>query len=132
MASIIDISPASEDDFPTLAHIAPVAMGVDLIHRIMYEGNDPFDTSRQEKFLMAELRRAALNPQARIYKATTKASGETVGYALFRFDDGQENSPSGPSMANYPPGTNTAFLGRLSQGLRAAHSMHMGGKRHVC
>ena len=132
MASIIDISPACEDDFPTLAHIAPVAMGVDLLHRVMYEGNNPFDTSRQERFLMAELGRAALNPQAHIYKATTKSSREIVGYMLFRFDEGKENTPSGPSMASYPPGTNVEFMGRMSKGIRAAHSKHMGGKRHVC
>ena len=98
----------------------------------MYESNNPLDTSPQEHFLNAEFSRGALNPQARIFKATTKTSGETVGYALFRFDDGKENSSSGPSMASYPPGSNTAFIERLSKGLRAAHGKHMGGKRYVC
>ena len=133
MASLVDIAPALEEDFPTLAHIAPVAMAVDLIHRIMYEGNNPFDTSRQERFVMAELRRASQNPQARIFKAMDKASREIVGYGLFRFDDGKNPTPSGaPLKANYPPGTNMDFMERMSKGVRAAHGKFMAGKRHVC
>ena len=87
MASLIDVSAALENDFPTLAHIAALAMSVDLVQRVIYDGNDPFDTSRQERSVMAELGRAAKNTQAHIYKATLKSSGQIVGYAMFRFED---------------------------------------------
>lgn len=133
MASLIEISPAFEEDFPALAHIAAVAMGVDLVHRIIYEGNNPFDTSRQEQSVMAELGRAASNPQAHIYKATLRSSGETVSYATFRFEDSEKGALSArPSTISFPKGANAMFLERIMSGVRAAHGKHMAGKRHVC
>lgn len=134
MDSFIEITPASEEDFPILAHIAAVAMGVDLIHRIIYEGNNPIDTSRQERSVMAELCRTASNPQAHIYKAVLKTSREIVGYAMLRFEDDSQDAalPTKPSTINFLPGTNARFLERMMKEVRAAHSKHMAGKRHVC
>lgn len=130
MASIVDILPACEEDFSTLASIVPRAMGVDLLDRIMFENSDPFDTTLQEQFVMAELRRAESNPRAHIIKATIKGKGEIVGYGLVRFHDGKDES-SGPSMASFPPGTNARFVRRLAQGFGERHRKHMGGKPHA-
>ena len=136
MAALVDISPATELDFPTLAHIAAVATAVNLIHQVIHESNDLFDTSRQEQNIRAKLQGQAANPQARIFKATLKASGEIVGYAVFRFDDGEAQvaggGGGGPSTANAPLAAKMNLLGRLSKWFEAAHSKHMGGKRHVC
>ena len=132
MAALVDIIPATEMDFPTLAHIAATAMAVDFIHRVMYESNNPLDTSPQEHTIQAELDRSAKNPQAHIFKAVLKSSGETVGYGMFRFDDGDSQAVGGPAMTSFPPGVNTDLLGRMSKAFRAAHSTHMGGKRHMC
>ena len=134
MASFIEISPAMEEDFPVLAHIAAVAMSVDLIHRVMYESNNPFDTSRQERFVVAELNRAASNPEAHICKAVLKSSKQIVGYSLFRFEDDSKPSalPIKPPTPNFPVGTNARFLERMTSGVRAVHKKHMAGKRHVC
>ena len=132
MVSLINITPASEQDFPTLAHIAATAMAVDLIHRIMYQSNDALNTSRPEQSITAELHRSAANPQAHIFKATLKASGAIVGYGLFRFDDGNSQVVGGPSMASFPPGTNMDLLGRMAKAFGAIHKKHMSGKRHVC
>lgn len=134
MAPPIDISPAAEDEFPTLAHIAAVAMGVDLMHRIIYEGNNPFDTSRQERSVMAELRRAASNPEAHIYKAMLKSSQEIVGYSMLRFEDDSQNNGlhSGPRAINFAPGTNARFLEKIISKVGAAHRKHLDGTRHIC
>ena len=134
MASFIEISPAMEEDFPVLAHIAAIAMNVDLVHRIMFEGNNPFDMSRQERFAVAELNRAASNPEAHICKAVLKGSKEIVGYSLFRFEDDSQPStlPVKPPTTNFLAGTNTKFLERMMSGVRAVHKEHMAGKRHVC
>lgn len=134
MASLIKISPAMEEDFPVLAHIAAVAMSVDLVHRIIYEGNNPLDTSRQERSVMAELNRAASNPEAHICKAVLKSSKEIVGYSLFRFEDDSKSSalPVKPPPTSFLAGTNARFLERMTSGVRAVHKKHMAGKRHVC
>ena len=134
MASSVDISPAMEEDFPVLAHIAAVAMSVDLVHRIIYEGNNPLDTSRQERSVMAELNRAASNPEAHICKAVLKSSREIVGYSLFRFEDDSKapGQPVKPPNTSFPAGTNARFLERMMSGVKALHKKHMTGKRHVC
>ena len=134
MTISIDISPAVEEEFPVLAHIAAVAMGVDLVHRVIYGGNNPFDTSRQELSVMADLRRAASNPEAHVYKAMLQSSQEIVGYAMLRFEeDGQSNGlRTRPSATNFAPGTNTKFLENMMSKVRAVHSRHMAGTRHIC
>lgn len=134
MAPSIEISPAAEEEFPVLAHIAAVAMGVDLVHRIIFEGNNPFDTSRQERSVMADLRRAGSNPEAHIYKAMLQSSREIVGYAMLRFEEGGQNSGlhARPSATSFAPGTNAKFLEDMMTKVRAVHSRHMAGTRHIC
>ena len=128
---MIEISLASEEDFSTLAHIAAAAMAVDLVHRIIYEGNNPFDTSRQEQSVLAELHRAASNPQAYICKATLGSSEKIVGYAMLRFEEIPEKA-AGLVVPSFAQGTNGAFLGSIMSRVRAAHAKHMADKRHVC
>ena len=133
----ISITPATEPDIPTLAHIAAVAMSPETLHQILFPSNNLLDLSRPEQFIAAELRRAAQNPDAHILKATTQnaasSSGETVtvtvGYAMFRFAEG---APSGPAKASFPEGTNVELLKRMGTAIRAAHEKHVGAKRHVC
>lgn len=134
MAPSIEISAAIEEDFPILAHIAAVAMGIDLVHRIIYEGNNPFDTSRQERSVMAALRSAASNPEAHIYKAMLKSSREIVGYAMLRFENDSQNSGlhARPSATSFAPGTNARFLENMMSEVGAAHSKHLAGTRHIC
>ena len=134
MAPPVDISPAAEEDFPFLAHIAAVAMSVDLVHRIIYEGNNPLDTSRQEQSVMAELRRSATNPEAHVYKAMLQSSNEIVGYALLRFEGGSQNEGPNPkpTAPTFAPGTNARFLGDMMSKVRAAHSRHLDSTRHIC
>ncbi|KAL8785419.1 MAG: hypothetical protein Q9195_008654 [Heterodermia aff. obscurata] len=127
---MIEVSLASEKDFSTLAHIAAVAMSVDLVHRIIYEGNDPFDTSRQEQSVMAELDRAASNPQAYICKATLGSSEKIVGYAMLRFEDIPEKATE-PVVPRFAPGINGTFLRSIMSRVRTAHAKYMAGKRHV-
>ena len=129
MAFAVDISIASENDFPTLAHIASRAMEVDLIHRIIYPSSDRFDTTLPDQFVAAELRRAALDSQAHIFKATATNSDQIVGYALLRFSDGKRTS--GPSMASFPPGCNRDFIELLGREFGDKHKKHMGGKEQV-
>ena len=132
MASLIDVSAALENDFPTLAHIAALAMSVDLVQRVIYDGNDPFDTSRQERSVMAELGRAAKNTQAHIYKATLKSSGQIVGYAMFRFEDTALPAAVPSLTTNFITCTNAKLLERILGEVRAAHKKHMADKRHIC
>ena len=134
MAPSIDISPAVEEEFPVLAHIAAVAMGVDLVLQIIYQGNNPFDTSRQEQSIIADLRRAASNPEAHIYKAVLQSSREIVGYVMLRFEeDGQTGGPHArPSATSSVPGTNAKFMEHMMSKVRAVHSRHMAGTRHIC
>ena len=133
MASV-DISLAVEEDFPILAHIAAVAMSVDLVHRIIYEGNNPFDTTRQERSVMAELHRAASNPEAHVYKAVLKSSQEIVGYAMLRFENnGQSDSANmKPVAPKFSPGTNARFLEHMMSRVKALHSKHLDNIRHIC
>lgn len=131
MASIVDISPASEDEFPTLAHIAAVAMAVNLLQGMMYKSNNPCGTACQERFVMAGLGRAAINPKL----TSTKRQPKLWGH--YRLHDVSLRRPQRelviwPLNGSYPPGTNSDLVGRISKGLRAPHSKHMGGKRHVC
>ena len=128
MTSGVDILLADEEDFPTLARIQPIAMGVDLLHRIMFE-SEPLDNTLYEQFTMAELCRVSSNPKAHILKAIIKSTGEIVGYGLVRFDDGKGGA--GPSMSSFPAGTNTSFIQRLADGFRERHSGHMAGKPHA-
>lgn len=125
----ITILPATEADFPTLAQIHLLAHGVDLLDRLMFNTH-PLDTTLQEQFAMAELRRAASNPKSHTFKAVLQSTGEIVGYARFRFDDGKDES--GPSMGSFPPGTNVEFVKRLAVGFGERHRRHMGGKPHAC
>ena len=129
MTSTVDISPASAEDFSTLAHIAPVALAVDLLYRIKYESNDPFDTAPQKQFILAELHRASQNPEAYIFKATTKKTGEIVGYGLLQYFQGEDESPS--STTTFPPGSNAETIWALARDFKENHNKYMGGKRHA-
>ena len=85
---------------------------------------------------MADLRRAASNPEAHIYKATLQSSREIVGYAMLRFEDDEQNRGlhARPSSAptNFAPGTNAKFLEDMMGKVRAVHGRHMAGARHIC
>ena len=139
MSALVDISAALEPDFPTLAHIAAVATAVNLIHRVLNPGPNIFDTSNQEQKIVARLQGQAANPQARIIKAVSKDSGEILGYAVFRFDDGEPSPAAAPPPPTNPPPAATAsqtastdLVTRISKAFEEAHTNHMSGKRHVC
>ena len=129
MTSIVDISPASEEDLTILAHIAPQALAVDLLYRIKYESNDPFDTTQQECFILAELRRASLNPEAHIFKATEKSTKKILGYGLLRYYHGED--PPQSSTTPFPPGSNADAIWKIAKDFKENHFKYMDGRRHV-
>ncbi|MCJ1325714.1 hypothetical protein MMC10_002377 [Thelotrema lepadinum] len=148
----ISIVPSQESDVPTLAHIAATSMAVDLLHRAVYPSDNPLDVTPQQTNQERELRRSLGNPNARVFQAVAKESGEVVGYALFRFEgkeEGQEKiaetattssgvapmvdiQAASKAPGSFSPGTNVELMSTLMKGVKAVHARALGDKRHVC
>lgn len=95
----ISIVNCQESDVVTLARIAATSMAVDLLHRDVYPSNNPLDITPQQTNQERELSRSLHNSDARVFKAVTVETGETVGYALFRFEGKREEEQAGEGGA---------------------------------
>ena len=127
MASVVDITRATEEDFEILSQIQPEAMDVDLIGRFIFKDLHHLPQSRQ--FTLAGLYRGSTNPNVRMFKATTKDTHEVVAYAVVRFEDGAEVKED--ARASLPPEINPEFCKLIWGGLNERYTKHMGGKKHA-
>ena len=145
MASIVDITLATEVDFPSLAHIQPAAMHDDPIHHFIFTDREDVLAT---KLTLDQLNGWAKDPNSHTFKATTKDTKIIVGYVNIRFEDyeeekneaakpvlpessPQEGSPQqNPPPADFPPGMNADFCKMYFGGKKAVHTQDMGGKKH--
>ena len=113
----ISIVRCQDSDVPTLARIAATSMAADLLHRALYPSNNPLDVTPQQNNQERELSHSLRNPDARVFKAVALETGETVGYALLRFEGGQagkdgapadSTSTSAAATSNTPPTATTS------------------------
>lgn len=133
MTSAFEIIPATAEDLPTLAHIAVIAMDVDLLHRVMFPSTDPLNTTFRESIILNQMRSTFAKPEAHGFKAVSKASGQIIGYGLFSFENPEKEGEKAKAPPHkLPEGINQEFMKRVGGFVRSEHAKYLADKRHVC
>ena len=131
MTSLVEISYSTKEDVQILAAIPPAAMAHDLVGRALFKS--PGDSSGSVKWMASEIQKGLESPNMHVFKATLKDSGEVVGHAIVRFENGlpPQPAPGGDESPSMPPFFNADFANALFGGLGAKYKQHMGGGKHA-
>ncbi|MCJ1355044.1 MAG: hypothetical protein MMC33_005035 [Icmadophila ericetorum] len=152
MASLIDITPATESDYPLLARILSQAMSIDPVSLCIFT-TPPYDLSVPEKLGTMMIAREAAQPNSHVLKATLKATREIVAFAIWSVVEEEEEAAEeeeegekakaememekkdgddagGPGEdGGLPEGINADFFMMYLGSLGEKYQMHMAGEK---
>ena len=131
MAESVDIVPATLEDLPAISSIWPQSMKFDLMMNFIFP-NHLYDPSVPEKAMYNMYARAMQQPNMQFFKAVSRARGDTVGFAGWRREDGNEARDKDYRIRpEWPDGVDAETATLYFGGLMRIEKMLMSGRKHV-
>ena len=143
MAEDIDVSPASVKDIPTFAAIWTVSMKINPVMNFIFP-NQIYDASAPYEYIRHVYEHASRQAGYQFVKATSKTTGETVGYCGFRKVEGSTEGVDERKNAvephhekdlkpqhPLPYNTDMDLYDEYFRGRARKESMHMAGQRYA-
>ena len=104
------------------------AMEYEIIIRFMFGHQHRESLRLQTEFFTSLWKAAFQNKAAHVIKATLNSTGETIGFGLVRWADGNWEKPTTPSTER--PGLDVSFLDYYGAEVAHNYQQLMAGKEH--
>jgi len=126
--SLFEVSPGVEEDIPAFVEIFIQAVEPDLAIRFMFSERRQETIELQRSWALGLLPAIFKNPElrAKCVKATLKETGTIVGWALFRWNDGEY-----PELPPQPPVGDTHFRDYYRRQQDMNYRKIMKNEKHV-
>ena len=125
---IFRVSHASPADIDDMTKILISAMEYEIVIRFMFSHQYRQSLRLQTEFFTSLWKAAFVNKAAHVIKATLNSTGETIGFGLVRWADGNWEKPTTPSTER--PGLDVSFLDYYGAEVTRNYEQLMAGKEH--